>query len=85
MLEPGHQQGFALEALAELGVGGDVVVHHLDDDLPAEVELPGQVDPAHAALAEQAHGFVPAQEDAANHARVRRTGVGARLSVLPEA
>ena len=39
MLEAGHQQRFALEALAELGVGGDVVVHDLDDDLPAEVGL----------------------------------------------
>src|SRR5439155_22298364 len=67
VLEARHQQGFALEALAELGVGGDVVVHHLDDDLPAQVELPGQVDPAHAALAEEAGGFVTAQEDTADH------------------
>ena len=70
VLEAGHQQRFALEALAELGVGGDVVVHDLDDDLPAEVELPGQVDAAHAAFAEQPDGFVPAEEDAAHHALV---------------
>ena len=68
VLEAGHQQRFALEALAELGVGGDVVVHDLDDDLPAEVDLPGQVDAAHAAFAEQADGLVPAQEDTAHHA-----------------
>ena len=69
VLEPGHQQRFALEAVAELGVGGDVVVHHLDDDLAAEVELPGEVDPAHAAFAEQAAGLVPTQKDAADHGR----------------
>ena len=33
VVEPGHQEGFALEAVAELGVGGDVLVHHLDDDV----------------------------------------------------
>ena len=67
MLEAGHRQRFAREALAELGVGGDVVVHDLDDDLPAEVELLGEVDAAHAALAQQTNRLVPAQEDAAHH------------------
>ena len=68
VLEPGHQERFALEAVAELGVGGDVFVHHLDDDIAAEVELAGEVDLAHAALAEQAAGLVPTQEYAADHA-----------------
>ena len=54
MLEAGHQQRFAREALAEFGVGGDVVVHDLDDHLPAEVESRRQVNAAHAAFAEQA-------------------------------
>src|SRR5207249_3543674 len=78
VLEAGHQQRFALKALAELRVGGDVVVHHLDHDLTAEVQLPGQVDPAHAALTQEADGLIPAQENTADHAapfstvRVRR-------------
>ena len=67
MLEAGHQQRFALEAFAELRIGGDVVVHDLDHDLPAEVELLGQVDAAHAAFAEQADGLIPAQKNAAHH------------------
>ena len=67
MLEAGHGQRFAREALAELGVGGDVVVHDLDDHLPPEVELPGEVNAAHAAFAQQANRLIPAQEDAAHH------------------
>ena len=39
MLEAGHHQRFARKAFAEFGVGGDVVVHDLDDDLTAEVGL----------------------------------------------
>ena len=67
MLEAGHQQRFALKAFAELRVGGDVVVHDLDDDLPTEIELAGQVDATHAALAQKADGLIPAQEDTADH------------------
>ncbi len=83
VVEPGHQQRFALEAVAELGVGGDVLVHHLDDDLPAEVELPREIDPAHPAFAEEAPGFVATQKHAANHAQ-SRSGVrpGREVAVL---
>ena len=42
-----------------------MVVHHLDDDLPAGADGLGQVDPAHAAFAQQADGLIAAQEDAA--------------------
>jgi len=34
-----HQLHLPLEAIAEDGVGGNVVVHHLDDHLTAQVEL----------------------------------------------
>src|SRR5205823_10498598 len=53
------------EALAELGVGGDVVVHDLDDDLPLEVVLVGQVHLAHAPFAQEGLGLVPAHEEPA--------------------
>jgi hypothetical protein len=75
VLEVGHQLHFAVEALAEQRVLGDVVVHDLDDHLPAEVNLAGEVHPAHAALAEQPDGLVLAQEHAPDHAvhpRVRK-------------
>ena len=58
-----------------VGIGGDVVVHDLDDDLPAEVGLAGQIDPAHAAFAEQADRFVSSQKDAALHERVTHSRV----------
>ena len=67
VLEAGHGQRFARETLAKLGVGGDVVVHDLDDHLPSEVELSGEVNATHAALAEQANRLIPAQKDAAHH------------------
>ena len=60
VVEAGHEQRFALEALAEARVGGDVVVHDFDDDLAAEVGLPGEVDAAHPPLAEEPLDLVPA-------------------------
>ena len=70
MLKFAHQLDFALEPLAELDVGGDVVVHDLDDDLAVrQVELAGEENAAHAALAEQAGGFVATEKDAADHVR----------------
>src|SRR5262249_6565999 len=68
VLEASHGQRLTLEALAELGVADQVVVHDLDDHLPPQVSLPGQVDAAHTAFAQQADGLVPTQEDAAHHA-----------------
>jgi hypothetical protein len=59
VLKPRHQQRLALEALAELGVGRQVVVHNLDDYLPAQVKLSSKVDPAHAALAQKAQRLIP--------------------------
>ncbi len=67
MLEACHDQRFAGETLAELGVGGNMVVHDLDDHLPAKVGLAGEVDLAHASFAEQADGFIPTQKNAALH------------------
>ncbi len=72
VLEPRHQQRFAGEAVAEERVGGDVVVHDLDHHLPPQVELARQVDPAHAALAEQANGLIATHEDAAEHGASHR-------------
>jgi hypothetical protein len=45
-----------------------MIVHHLDHDLPAKVQLSRQIDPAHAALLQESDGFIPAQEDTADHA-----------------
>jgi hypothetical protein len=67
VLEAGHEEGFALETLAELGIGGNVIVHNLDHDLPPQIGLLGQIDPAHAAFAEKFDGLVPAQKDAPQH------------------
>ena len=44
-----------------------MVVHDLDDHLPAEVKLASQVDPAHAAFSQEPRGLIPAQEDSADH------------------
>src|SRR5262249_29565603 len=69
VVEPGHQQRFALEPVAEFGVGGNVVVHHLDDDIAAQIELPGEVDLTHSTFTKKAAGFVSTQENATDHAR----------------
>src|SRR5262249_9743988 len=42
-------------------------VHDLDDHLPAQVLLAGQVDTAHASFAQDANGFIPSHEDPAYH------------------
>ena len=67
VLEPGHEQRFALEAVAELWVGRDLLVHHLDDDFAPEIELPGKVDLAHPAFAQQATRLIATQKNAADH------------------
>ena len=64
VLELGHQERFPRETIAELRVGSNVVVHYFDDDLPAQVELLGQVDSAHASFTQKADGLVPIQESA---------------------
>src|SRR5436853_7711619 len=67
MLKASHEQRFALKSLAEFGVGGDVVVHDFDDDLPSQVGLLGQIDSAHAAFAEELDRFVTTQKDTSDH------------------
>ena len=67
VLEPGHEERFALEAVAELGVGRDRLVHHLDDHIPTEVELAREVHLAHSPFSEEAPGLVPSEEYAADH------------------
>ncbi len=62
MLEPGHQQRFPLEPLLELGVRRDMIVHDLDDDLAAQVDLPREIDPPHASFAQELDGLIPTQE-----------------------
>src|SRR5262249_39108916 len=69
MLKTCHEQRFPLEALAELGIGGDMVVHDLHHHLPTEVHLLCEVDASHAAFAEQPDSLVPAQENSAHHAQ----------------
>jgi hypothetical protein len=67
MMEPGHQQGFPLEAVAEFFVGRDVIVHDLDNHISTEVELSSQVDAAHAPLTEEPLRLVPAQKNSTDH------------------
>src|ERR1022692_228164 len=67
MLEASHQQHFPLKTLAKLRIAGDVLVHDLDDNLPAEIALLGQIDATHAPLAEEFHGLVSTQECSAGH------------------
>jgi len=55
VLEPRRRDRLALEALEALGVGREVGSDELErDPAPAEVEVLGLVDLAHAALADQA-------------------------------
>ena len=58
MLESSRQQRLALEPHPKCGISGNMVVHDLDHDLPSEVGLSGQIDPTHAALAEQSDRLV---------------------------
>ena len=44
-----------------------MVVHDFDHDLPAEVGLAGQVDPAHAAFADLPLHFVAPEESPPDH------------------
>ena len=62
VLEAGHELHFPLEQLAKLGLAGNVVVHHLDDDRLAIRAVAGQVDLAHGAFAQRPHHLVLAQE-----------------------
>ena len=67
VMEAGHQQRLALEAIAETLVGGDMVVHDLHHHLSAEVKLPGKEHPTHAALAEQPLDFVSPKNCPTDH------------------
>ncbi len=67
VLEARHRQCFTLKSLAKRGVGGDMVVHDLHHDLPAQVELTSQVNPTHPAFAELPDRLVSPQKDAAQH------------------
>src|SRR5262249_14176216 len=67
VLETGHQQRLALKPLAKLGIGRDMIMHDLDDYLPAKISLPRQIDSAHASLAEKPDRLIPTQKNAADH------------------
>lgn len=71
MLEPRHQQRFALKALAELGIRRNVVVHDFDHDLTAKIDLPSEVNSTHAPLTKEPDRLIPSQKHAADHARSR--------------
>src|SRR5262249_27141809 len=60
MLQASERARLALEALAELGVVDEMLVHDLDDDVTIRVVFASQVDAAHAAFAEEALGLVAA-------------------------
>jgi hypothetical protein len=62
VLEARHDVHLAHEALSKALVRGDVGVHDLDDHLAAVVELPTEVDLAHAAFAEEPLHFVASEE-----------------------
>jgi hypothetical protein len=61
VLKAGHYRHLALEVLAEGGVGGDVRVHHLDDDLFGAADLPAEENFPHAAFAQKPDRLVLAE------------------------
>ena len=58
VIEPGHNASFALEALHEIGIGGQVLEEDLDGDFAVEAFLKAFVDLTHAACAELLQKFV---------------------------
>jgi hypothetical protein len=66
-MKPGHQHGFSLKSISKLGIRSDVLVHHLDDDIPPEVELTGQKDPTHSSFPKDTSSLIPTQKHTANH------------------
>jgi hypothetical protein len=61
--EPSRRQGFALEAFPEPLVVREAVIEDLDGHLAAELPVLGEVDPAHASLADEARVRVSVRED----------------------
>jgi len=57
MIELGERAGFTGEALGERRIAAPLGGQHLEGDESIELRLPGLVDSAHAALAEQAEDF----------------------------
>ena len=68
VLETGHHRILTHETSSKARVRRQMFVHHLDDHLAAAAALPGEVDFAHAAFAQQADRFVAAEEDLIFHA-----------------
>ena len=67
MLKASHQQHFPLKTLTKLGIAGNMLVHDLDNDLPSEIGLLGQVDTSHPPFAEELDGLISTKEGSAGH------------------
>src|SRR5262249_12435630 len=69
MREPRHRAHFLLEAFAELGILGDVIVHHLEHDRAVvEADVFAEVNAPHPAFAQEALHFEALQiQFAPNH------------------
>jgi hypothetical protein len=61
--ETRSRQRFSLEPLSRLLVAREAVVEHLDGDPAAELTVLGEIDPAHASLADEARVLVSVRED----------------------
>src|SRR2546427_12031169 len=61
MLNPGRDAGLAVEALDDVAVFVGAEVRHLEGDAAAELAVLGEIDGAHAALAQLADDAVTAK------------------------
>jgi hypothetical protein len=69
MVQRPDDAGFAIEALAELRVGGEFGGQDLDGDLPVESSIDGPVDVAHASGGDGGDYFVGTQPGAGSEGR----------------
>ena len=76
MLDGAHRLRLVLEALAELGVGEQLGLEHLDGDDRADGAVLGGEDVAHGAAAEHLEQAVAIADDVAGRERAPRQDVG---------
>ena len=74
MGERGHGAGFALEAIADHGIGGDTAQDDLDRDIAPKAGVPSAIDLSHAAGAQRRHNLIRAEARAGSE---RHAGTGA--------
>src|SRR5436853_190873 len=67
---------YGVSGSTTIRLAGDMLVHDLDDDWPAQIGLLGEIDSAHAAFAEESDGLVASEENTAGHGWIHLMGRG---------